>query len=420
MPRGAPPVRAGATSPADIRSRRATAVRFQVGHGVRAWNLADGGREERHTDRIGSAFAIAPDGSLIAAPGGVPAGATPCCRDPSGATAWTCGIRSGIQCTTVPSPGTRLRIDRTAFSADGRRVLALVTDVDRDRTSLRLWDLRRRQWLPPGEAIAVPGAPAWSSPRTAVVSRPYRAGMWPSWTPATDSPWPGTPARPLRRPRVAGRGRRPHRCRRLRGRPGVRPGCGDRFADRTVPPRGGNPCPRRRKGRRAGAVHGRAAPRGDGSAARRTGTRGCPWTRPPPGWSGTAPAGWGCSSRTASPSTTPAVRRSSTVRPRRCAWHAVAGPGVLTGRAPPDDHRRVRGHVPPRPLASRAPDPGVADDGRSARGPGTARRRRVVLRDAGGGHGPGSPAGEPGRRPKRSSRAREHWLWIRAAAAWPP
>ncbi|CAM5675214.1 hypothetical protein SGLAM104S_02878 [Streptomyces glaucescens] len=30
----------------------------------------------------------------------------------------------------------------------------------------------------------------------------------------------------------------------------------------------------------------------------------------------------------------------------------------------------VRGHVPPRPLASRAPDPGVADDGRSAPGPG--------------------------------------------------
>jgi WD40 repeat protein/predicted nucleic acid-binding Zn ribbon protein len=135
----------------------------QVGHGVRAWNLADGGREERHTDRIGSAFAIAPDGSLIAAPGGVPAG-DPVLSGPVGGNGLDLWDPERDSVTTVPSPGTRLRIDRTAFSADGRRVLALVTDVDRDRTSLRLWDLRRRQWLPPGEAIAVPGTPAVFTP----------------------------------------------------------------------------------------------------------------------------------------------------------------------------------------------------------------------------------------------------------------
>ncbi|MFE7273176.1 toll/interleukin-1 receptor domain-containing protein [Streptomyces sp. NPDC057623] len=137
----------------------------QSGHGMRSWNLADGGREGPHTDRIGSTFAVAADTSLIAAPGGIDiADEGPVLAEPVGGNGLELWDPERGSVTTAPSLGPRLRIDDVAFSTDGRRVLALATDIDRDRAALRAWDLRRRQWLPPDEAIALPGTPTAFSP----------------------------------------------------------------------------------------------------------------------------------------------------------------------------------------------------------------------------------------------------------------
>lgn len=137
----------------------------QIGHGMRSWNLSDGGREGPHTDRIGSTFAIAADTSLIAAPGGLDTGDEgPVLAEPVGGNGLELWDPERGSVTTAPPLGPRLRIDDVAFSADGRRVLALATDIDSDRATLRAWDLRRRQWMPQDEAIALPGTPTAFSP----------------------------------------------------------------------------------------------------------------------------------------------------------------------------------------------------------------------------------------------------------------
>lgn len=137
----------------------------QIGHGMRSWNLAEGGREGPHTDRIGSTFAIASDTSLIAAPGGIDTGDEgPVLAEPVGGNGLELWDPERGSVTTTPPLDPRLRIDDVAFSADGRRVLALATNIDSDRATLRAWDLRRRQWLPKGEAIALPGTPTAFSP----------------------------------------------------------------------------------------------------------------------------------------------------------------------------------------------------------------------------------------------------------------
>ncbi|MGW4159958.1 toll/interleukin-1 receptor domain-containing protein [Streptomyces sp. NPDC004788] len=137
----------------------------QIGHGIRSWNLADGGREGPHQAGIGAAFAIAPDTSLIAAPGGIDTGDEGAVlAEPVGGNGLSLWDPEQGSLSAAPPLSPRLRIDDVAFSADGRHVLALSTDIDRDRSVVRVWDVRRRQWLPEGEAIPVHGAPAAFSP----------------------------------------------------------------------------------------------------------------------------------------------------------------------------------------------------------------------------------------------------------------
>ncbi|MFJ4986981.1 toll/interleukin-1 receptor domain-containing protein [Streptomyces sp. NPDC088732] len=137
----------------------------QIGHGIRSWNLAEGGREGPNTDRIGSTFAIAADASLIAAPGGIDTGnADAVLAEPVGGNGLEFWDPERGVVTTAPPLSPRLRIDDVVISPDGRRVLALATNIDSDRATLRAWDLRRRQWLPKGEAIALPGTPTAFSP----------------------------------------------------------------------------------------------------------------------------------------------------------------------------------------------------------------------------------------------------------------
>lgn len=137
----------------------------QIGRGMRSWNLADGGREGPHTDRITSAFAIAADGSLIAAPGGIHTeDESPVLAEPVGGNGLELWDPERGSVTTAPPLGPRLRIDDVVLSADGRRVLARATDIDSNRRTLHVWDLRHRRWLPEGGAIAVPGTLSAFSP----------------------------------------------------------------------------------------------------------------------------------------------------------------------------------------------------------------------------------------------------------------
>lgn len=131
---------------------------YQVGHGLRSWNLAKGGREGPRGARGGFAFAVAPDASLVAAPGGFDLGedAGTVVAEPVSGNGLEIWDRAHGSVTTAPPMGPRLRIDDVAFTADGRRLLALARDVDRERWVLRAWDLQGRWWLPGEVTITAP------------------------------------------------------------------------------------------------------------------------------------------------------------------------------------------------------------------------------------------------------------------------
>lgn len=145
----------------------------QIGHGTRSWDLTDGGREGTFSGELASPFALQRNGSLLAGPGNIDLGEEgPVVAGLVGGNGLELWDPARNSLTTAPPLGERLRIDDVVFSADGRSVLALATDIDSDRMTLRRWDLQRRRWLPENEALAVLGESAVFSPdggRVAVV-----------------------------------------------------------------------------------------------------------------------------------------------------------------------------------------------------------------------------------------------------------